>query len=125
LNSLLITGAILAFAVGIAHSWLGERYILVRLFRREDLPRVFGSAWFTKRTLRFAWHLTTLAWWGFGLVLWIYATCELEGARTAVLKTISLTFLLSGFLSAGFTRGKHLSWVVFLAIALLSWLAAK
>ena len=44
-----------------------------------DLPRLFGSDWFTRRTLRFAWHITSVAWLGFaallvagpGLILWL------------------------------------------------------
>lgn len=62
-----VVGAALALGVGAAHSYLGERYILIRLFRRPDLPHLFGSDLFTRRTLRFAWHLTTLAWWGFAV----------------------------------------------------------
>lgn len=55
----LLMAALLAFGLGLAHSVLGERYILRRLLRRPDLPALFGSDDFTKRTLRFAWHLTT------------------------------------------------------------------
>ena len=47
-----ILAAVLCFAVGLAHSVLGERYILVRLFRRTDLPKLFGGTEFTVRTLR-------------------------------------------------------------------------
>ena len=53
--------ALLGFLLGVAHSVLGERYILTRLFRRENLPTLFGGTEFTTRTLRFAWHLTTIA----------------------------------------------------------------
>lgn len=53
--------AIAIYVTGIAHSYLGERYILTRLFRRDDLPRLFGGTAFTTATLRFAWHLTTIA----------------------------------------------------------------
>jgi len=123
-NSMLFVGAGLAFLIGLIHSGLGERYILARLLRRDDLPRLFGDDWFTKRTLRFAWHLTTIAWWGLGFVLLVYATSDVETARPLVLKTIAVTFIISAVISAGFTRGRHLSWIVFLAIALLSWLAA-
>ena len=42
--------AFLICAVAVAHSYLGERYILIRLFRRDDLPRIMGGAEFTKRT---------------------------------------------------------------------------
>jgi len=39
--------AILTVAIGVAHSYLGERYILIRLFRRPDLPQLFGGTEFT------------------------------------------------------------------------------
>ena len=64
MNSWLWAAVVLITLLGVAHSVLGERYILVRLFRRTDLPKVLGSEEFTKRTLQFAWHLTSIAWWG-------------------------------------------------------------
>ncbi len=121
---MLVTGAAVAFAIGLVHSWLGEKYILGRLFRRQDLPRLFGSDWFTRRTLRFAWHLTTIAWWGFGSILLVYAASDTGDTRGPVLVTISLTFLLSAIVAAGFTRGRHFSWIAFLVIAALCWFAA-
>lgn len=114
MTSLLYLAAFLAFALGTAHSWLGERYILVRLFRRENLPQLFGSAQFTTRTLRFAWHLTTLAWWGFAALLVQLAQGHLT--PTSVAQTIGGTFLASGFLPLVITRGKHWSWLVMFAI---------
>lgn len=33
MNPALVTAAALAFLIGIAHSWLGEKYILIRLLR--------------------------------------------------------------------------------------------
>ena len=56
--------AVLIALLGLAHSVLGERYLLTRLFKRDNLPPLFGGTAFTIGTLRFAWHLTTLAWWG-------------------------------------------------------------
>ncbi len=123
-SSLLLTAAVLAFGIGIAHSWLGEKYILIRLFRRENLPRLYGGDWFTKRTLRFAWHATTVAWWGFGLILVVFATEGGAPDRTAALRAIALTFAVSAVVAAVASHGRHLSWPVFLAIAALSWLAA-
>ena len=52
--------ALLAVLLAVAHSSLGERFILIRLLRRQDLPRLFGSDRFTRGTLRFAWHLTSV-----------------------------------------------------------------
>jgi len=45
LSSILLEGATyLIFAVEGVHSILGERDILMRLFRGRDLPRLFGGA---------------------------------------------------------------------------------
>jgi hypothetical protein len=124
MNGFLVAGAVLAVAVGVAHSYLGERYILIRLFRRSDLPTLFGSDDFTKRTLRFAWHLTTLAWWGAALILFAYGT-SLAAPSEIGIRIISVTFLASAVLALVASRGRHLSWLVFLAIALAAWLGAK
>ena len=114
----MVIAAVLLLAIGLAHSYLGERYILVRLFRR-DLPALFGSDAFTKRTLRFAWHLTTVAWWGYAALLLF----QFASARTS-LRVISVTFLVSAVVSLVGARGRHLSWVVFLAVAGLTWWAS-
>lgn len=113
---MLYIGSFLALLIGFIHSFLGEKYILVRLFRRDDLPQLLGSDWFTKRTLRFAWHLTTIAWWGFGAILFSFAIPDAHLQRN-ILLIISAVFFISGMLSAGFTGGKHLSWLVFWAIS--------
>ncbi len=65
---MLIAAATLLFLTGVAHSYLGERYILMRLFRLDNLPQLFGGTSFTTGTLRFVWHLTTVAWWGLGYI---------------------------------------------------------
>src|SRR5258706_16436219 len=70
---LLLFTAALVIAVGCAHSYFGERYILIRLFRRTDLPKLFGDISFTTRTIRLAWHLTTIAWWAVAAILFAMA----------------------------------------------------
>jgi hypothetical protein len=115
--------AALAVSIGIAHSYLGERYILVRLFRRE-LPPLFGSDWFTRRTLRFAWHLTTVAWWGFGALLWMLADTDAV-ARDAGLWVVAAVFGVNALITVAASRGRHLAWIVFAAIALLAGVAVR
>ena len=122
MSTWLLVAAAIAVFLGIAHSYLGEKYILIRLLRRQDLPKLRGSDWFTKRTLRLAWHLTSVAWWGFALILWELARPEADALSTGVARAIVLTFLASTALALGFARGRHLSWALFLAIALLTWL---
>lgn len=120
MNLWLASAAVLAVILGIAHSYLGERNILIRLFRRENLPKLFGSDWFTKRTLRFAWHLTSVAWWGFAALLWLQSGVragEPAVLGRAALLVIAATFLVSAVITFGASRGRHLAWIVFLAMA--------
>lgn len=109
---MLYVAAFLMTALGLAHSILGERLILIRLFRRGDLPKLFGGTEFTMSTLRFAWHLTTVAWLGLATVL-----VELASPASAprLISIIGWTLILSGVLPLILTRGRHLSWVVLFA----------
>lgn len=97
----LAIAALLAVGISVAHSYLGERYILIRLFRRADLPKLFGSDWFTKMTLRFAWHLTSVAWIGLAATLFVEP-------RVAV----SVTFAVSCVTALVASRGRHYAWIV-------------
>lgn len=113
---MLLVGAFLLFFIGFVHSYLGEKYILIRLFKRDNLPKLLGSDWFTKRVLRFAWHLTTIAWWGFAVILY-FLSASSDNIRSEVLMTIAVVFAISGVVSLLFSRGKHLSWLFFFGIA--------
>ena len=113
----------LLIATGVAHSWLGERYILMRLFRRGELPKIFRSAEFTQRTLRFAWHVTSVAWWGFAAILFLIAHGRLSAHAAGIV--IACTFLAHGAIALVGSRARHLSWIVFLAVALLTLLAVR
>lgn len=122
MSALLVVGAFLAVTIGVAHSYLGERYILIRLFRRNNLPRLFGDDTFTRGTLRFAWHITTIAWWGFAAQLALAAR-PATASLDAVLQVIAWTFAISAAVAFVAGRGRHLAWVVFGAIAGCVWLA--
>lgn len=122
MNTPLQVAAALAVFVAIAHSYLGERYILMRLFRRDDLPRLFGSSVFTQRTMRFAWHLTSVAWIGFAALLVALASPDGAPLRSQA-RIIAITFALSGVVSFVGSRARHLSWIFFFTIAALAWWA--
>lgn len=124
MDTTLLIAAGLAIFVGIAHSYLGERYILTRLFRRSEIPPLFGSDVFTRRTLRFAWHITSIAWWGFAALLFVLAAGDTDDLYSQSLKVVAATFGASAALTLGASRGRHLAWIVFAAIAVLSWLAS-
>jgi hypothetical protein len=120
---LLYLGAALLVVVGVAHSYLGERYILVRLFRRNDLPKIRGSSQFTARTLRFAWHLTSVAWLGFAAILVSLANPPASPGILGLI--IGGTFLLHAAIASIPSRGRHLSWPIFLVIGLLTIFATQ
>ncbi len=117
-----LVAAALLVAIAAAHSYLGERYILIRLFRREDLPKLRGSEAFTKRTLRFAWHITSVAWLGFAAILVVLSRYPIKPDSLA--RVVGATFLVSSAMSGFGSRGRHYSWIVFLAIGVLTWFSA-
>ncbi len=122
-KNLLIIASFLLILIGFIHSYLGEKYILIRLFKRDNLPKILGSDYFTKRVLRFAWHLTTVSWWGFSAILYFLSNPSFNN-RFEILLTISVVFTISGLISFLFTRGKHLSWLFFFSIASVSCFSA-
>lgn len=115
----LIAASLFTFAIGIAHSWIGERRLIGPLLSPEERRGILNHT-FARQVLRMAWHVTTLAWWGMAAILAILAFSPVTGQGRLVLAAISLTFLVSGLVSLIFGRGRHLSWPVFLAIGGLS-----
>jgi hypothetical protein len=115
---MLLAAAALMLLAGCAHSYLGEHYILIRLFKRGDLPRLFGGREFTERVLRLAWHVTTVAWWAIALLLLLAHRQSLS--TTSVLQVIAGAAVASAALAMFLTRGRHLSSVVFLLVAVLA-----
>ena len=118
--TLFVAAAVLLLCAA-AHSYLGERYILIRLFRRDNIPHLLGSDWFTKSTLRWTWHITSLAWIGFAALL--VGVGRNEAAGSLVLEVVAITFFVTALVAFAASRGKHLSWIPFLAVAVLTWLA--
>jgi hypothetical protein len=122
-SALYLVAACLCVALGLAHSYLGERYILMRLFRRSDLPKLFGGTEFTVRTLRFAWHLTSVAWWGAAALFVQLAQGPI--AATGVAMVLAVVFLVSAGVTLLASRGRHFAWPVFLAIGLIALYGSK
>lgn len=109
---MLYSAAFLVVVLGLAHSVLGERHIFGRVFRPMRLSRYMTGI------LRLAWHVTTLAWFGFAVLLVQLGQGSLPASVAA--RTIAWTFIASGVLPLVFTRGKHWSWLVMFLIGGLS-----
>src|SRR5438128_1202830 len=97
--------ALCLMVLAVFHSYLGERYLLQPLLRWPNFPRLAIGEPFAKGTLRFAWHLTSLAWLALALMA-IRGECSRE--------LLAIMLALSGGLAHGFTRGRHAAWAVFL-----------
>ncbi|MEM1249685.1 MAG: DUF3995 domain-containing protein [Acidobacteriota bacterium] len=92
--------------LALAHSGLGERFVLKPLFRQSDwrlgrMPRSKADP-----LLRFAWHATSFAWLGLAALPW-------EIAPAIVL---TLVALVSGLAGVVFLRW-HIAWPLFLFAA--------
>jgi hypothetical protein len=123
MNALLVAAAVIITVTAGIHSILGERYIIRRLLRRPNLPHLFGSDWLTKRTIRFAWHLTSIAWLGLAGVIVVFATpADLDGPALDALAVVRWTFLVSACITFVASRGRHLAWIMFGAVAAALWI---
>lgn len=108
----------LTVLIGLVHSILGEKFIINPLQRLGNLPKIFGSDQLTKHTLRFAWHLTTVAWFGLASLMFLLSLRhELTICSTVIV--LSVTFAASFLVSLIGSRAKHFSWLFFLAITVL------
>src|SRR5262245_51604945 len=105
LGALYLLAAALCVALAVVHSYLGERYILIRVFRRTDMPKLFGGTEFTMRTLRFAWHLTSVTWLGIAALFFLLARGPLSS--TAVAAVLAVVFLISAGVTLVASRGRH------------------
>ncbi len=101
--------AIILVGIGIAHSALGEAGVIKPLLasREWTLPGISRSA--ANPLLRFAWHLTTFAWWALAAVL-VGVPIEIAFALTCLSAAALILALLPG----------HLAWPLFLTAGLLA-----
>ncbi len=95
------------FALATLHSWLGERLLIGPLLAVEPWPAVPIGRTLGRRTLRFAWHLTSIAWLGLAALM-------LGGADAPLVPAVVAGVLLvSGFATLAVSRGRHFAWVLF------------
>jgi hypothetical protein len=121
MNYHLFTSAVLVAITSLLHSLIGEVKIIGPIQKSSDLPAVRGSIRHTKLTLRFTWHVTTVLGFGFAVILFHLSTRELTADHIFIVRAISLTFLVNFFVSLIGSRARHISWVAFLVITVLTW----
>ena len=118
MNSLLLTAAILAILLGLAHSFLGERLIFSRWRKTPpDIPRAH------RQIIWASWHVLTLLGWAIAaILLWAAQDFDQIEKLQPVLMVLAIILALSGLLVLFARRGRHPGWVVFMIIAgLIGW----
>ena len=129
MNTYFVLAGLIAFILGIVHSYLGEKYLITPILQSEHLlTALSGSVSLNKVALRVCWHFATIAMWGAAVTLFVLSSLPVNQTSTVVVRIISLTFAaytVLVFLTPGLRLihlRRHLAWVTFLAIAVLSWL---
>jgi hypothetical protein len=113
----LLVAAGLAGLLGVAHSVLGEQRLIGPLLAPDQRAGLLARSGFARSILRFAWHLTSIAWWGLGAVLVAVALAAPGRAEPGVLGAVAGTLAVSGLLILGTSKGRHFAWPVFLVAA--------
>lgn len=102
-----IAAALLAL-IAIAHSALGEKLIVGPLLAARELPVAIPRA-AARRVIRFAWHLTSLAWLGLAAVL-VGVPPAAGFAAVCLVSFLVIVVMLPG----------HVAWPLFLAAGALA-----
>lgn len=120
---MLWSGAVLMVGLGVFHSVMGEVYIVRRLLRRADLPKLFGGDSFTRLTIRYAWHLLSILCVGVAAV-WGFAASSGAGDVSTAARILAVAVAACGAWGLVSTRARHVSWIVLLVAAGLAWSGA-
>jgi len=119
---LLWLAALMLAICGVAHSYLGEKYVLGRLLALPNLPLLRHDVGYTQAIIRFAWHLTSLTWWTFSAILIILAVRP-AGALRAIGIVLALTFLIHFLVIVVMAGRRHPAWSLFLIAAVATFVA--
>jgi hypothetical protein len=124
-----LTGAVLLLGAALAHSLVGEKMVLRRLYRRggeraEEGRRSSDEAG-TRRAVRLTWHSLSLCLVGFAMLL-LTSGIDHRAVGTgwnALAPVIAATFAALTALSLFVSRGRHVGWMWYAAAAVAAWLS--
>ena len=122
-----LTGAVLLMGAALAHSLVGEKVVLRRLYRRggdrAEVGRRSGDDASTRRAIRLAWHSLSVSLVGFAMLLLASGMDHRAvGAGWEVLApVIAATFAGLTVLSLIISRGRHVGWMWYAAAAVAAW----
>jgi hypothetical protein len=116
---LLYTAAALLIVTGVVHSALGERRLIVPLLSRREGVLASNLARFI---LRFAWHLTSVAWAVLALIL-IQLVHDVAAVRSWAAASTGAVFTGAGLFDLIYSRGRHVGWPLLMGIGVVALLS--
>ena len=116
MNTYLLIAAGISTFVGVMHSFLGERFILPKVLPLISRHLQPGGR-YTHDLIRYVWHLSSIAWIGLGVQLWLFAGMSpAEAARPAAV--VAGILGATGLVVLVVFRGRHVAWpLLFVATA--------
>jgi len=116
---LLYLAAALLIVTGVVHSALGERRLIVPLLSRREGVLASNLARFI---LRFAWHLTSVAWAVLALIL-IQLVHDVVAVRSWAAASTGAAFTGAGLFDLIYSRGRHVGWPLLMGIGVAALLS--
>lgn len=109
-NWLLATAGVGCLIAAVVHSTVGERVFVQPILANMDWSG-FRSATFARRVVRLAWHVTSVTWLGFAMILLapVLGATNTAVAYWAAAVTFGIAFMMTGY----GTDWKHRGWPVF------------
>jgi hypothetical protein len=118
MNVAFLIVAVVLFMLGIAHSAFGEKLLLIPMAKEKSVD-LFKQKPYMVSVMRFAWHITSIAWWGMALIVLDFA--QIGDPSIFSVYALAGTFALTGIIILAFSKGLHPAWFFFLAIAACLW----
>ncbi len=113
-DGLLLTAALLLIVTSAVHSIVGERRLLGPVLARREGILKSSLARFV---LRFAWHITSVAWAVIALIL-LALVLDPPAVRWWAAAATGATFTAIGAFTAISSRGRHIGWPFLTGIGL-------
>jgi hypothetical protein len=122
MNAPLLVAGVLALAAGAVHSYLGERLILIPLFRSADLPKTpFGGQRFTRSMIRFAWHFFAIVVWSTAALFLAISVGVFGGGDWIVVRVLAAYWALFAVGVLVLSRGRHFAWLLGSVVTIAAW----
>jgi hypothetical protein len=122
MNAALFVAGVLAVAAGLAHSYMGERMILIPLFRGDGVPASrFGRVQSTRVMIRFSWHFFTVVVWSTAALFLAISVGVLGGDDWAAIRVLAAYWAVFAVVVLALSRGRHFAWLLGSGVTVAAW----